>query len=180
MDTSLETKSQHGGALQLPPGDHLVAEALSGFYKSESILARSCESAPGRGVEVTFLFPAYDRTENSMGHVSAVQMHAALLEGLYIAVAASIRDGDFPSSGLSIERFREHRHDFILFKQDIIFGKMLREGETGKLLISIEGLTDVSLMKDFKQLTFKIKGFMKGTVRCLVPKTLADSELGGV
>jgi hypothetical protein len=115
-----------------------------------------------------------------MGHVSGVQMHAALLEGLYIAVAAAIRDGNFPSSGMSIERFREHRHDFILFTQEITFGKMLRENETGKLLINIEGLTDISLMKEFKQLTFKVKGFMKGTVRCLVPKTLADSELGSV
>ena len=180
MDASLERNSPHGGALHLPPADPLIADALSGFYKPESILARSCVSVPGHGVEVAFLFPAYDRTENSMGHVSGVQMHAALLEGLYIAVAASIREGHFPSSGLSLERFREHRHDFILFKQDITFGKMLREGETGKLLISIHGLADISLMKEFKQLTFKIKGFMKGTVTCLVPKTLADSELGGV
>lgn len=180
MDTRVETKYQDDPALQLPSRDPLVVQALSGFYKAESILARSCETVPGRGTEITFWFPAYERTENSMGHVSGIQMHAALLEGLYIAVAASIRDGHFPSSGLSMERFREHRHDFILFKQDITFGKMLRENETGKLLIRIEELTDISLMKEFKQLTFKFRGFMKGTVQCLVPKTLADSELGSV
>lgn len=87
MDASLERNSPHGGALHLPPADPLVADALSGFYKPESILARSCVSVPGHGVEVAFLFPAYDRTEKSMGHVSGVQMHAALLEGCVMVVS---------------------------------------------------------------------------------------------
>lgn len=148
----------------------IIEEALIGFYKPEHILARSVQTIKPGNVTISFLFPKYERTEDAMGHVSGVQMNAALLEGLYIAVVASIKDGSFPIDSLTVDRFRQHRGDFILFKQEIRFRKMLQENQCGELSIQVGELGDVKLLRDFKRLTFRVEGFLKGKVECLLPQ----------
>lgn len=152
-----------------------VLDALTGFYADDQILTRGARRIDSNQFEVSFLFPHYQRTLDSMGHVSAVQMHAALLEGLYVAVAFAIADGSFPAPEAGRNSFRRHRADFILFRQDVTFRRMLREGQSASLTIQIGELGDVTFLNRFRKLSFSISGFMQGTVECLLPKRISEA-----
>ncbi len=145
----------------------VIGDALGGFYKAESILAKDVQCIGTNSYEVTFVFPNYERTVSTMGHVSGVQIQAALLEALYCAVAYSIREGTFPAS-TTLEAFRSKRAEFILSRQDISFRRMLNEGDTGEIRVEIQSLEDTKYRREFKQLNFKVSGIVRGTIECLL------------
>lgn len=155
----------------------IIEDALGGFYKPESILAKDVQRIGLNSCGVTFVFPNYERTVSTMGHVSGVQIQAALLEALYCAVAYSIREGTFPAN-TTLEDFRSKRAEFILARQDISFRRMLNEGDTGEIRVEIQSLEDTKYQREFKKLIFKVSGIIRGTIECLLE--VPGAEMGTV
>lgn len=146
----------------------VIEDALGGFYRPENILAKNVESLGRNIYGVTFVFPNYERTVSTIGHVSGVQIQAALLESLYCAVAYSIREGTFRVGSTTLEYFRSKRAEFILASQNISFRRMLREGEPGEIRVEIKSLEDTRYKREFRQLNFNVSGIIKGTIECLL------------
>ena len=64
---------------------------LGDLYKPEIILAQKVEQIGPGTIKVSFVFPPYERTIQSLDHVSMSQMHEAILEGLYCSISFGMR-----------------------------------------------------------------------------------------
>ena len=67
------------------------------FYHDESLMTVAARTEGAGRVSVEFCFPAYTRPREDMGHVSSVQIIAAILEGGYCALEGALLAGMFPS-----------------------------------------------------------------------------------
>lgn len=141
-------------------------EILEHFYKKDKILTQNFVEIEKNIFEATFIFPPYDRTPETvgekMGHVSMVQMNAALLEALGCAVGLLLQKGyPFP---FSLQEFLDEAAFALFRRQNIIYRKQVEVGESAKLRIEIAKVIDV---KKFYKIITKVDGFIKGEVECL-------------
>ena len=145
----------------------VIDNALGGFYRPESVMARHIQPLGRNHLEVTSVFPTYDRTGCTMDHVSGVQIQAALLESLYCAVAYSLLDGTFPAN-LTMESFRAMRADFLLFGVKLPAREKLVTGEAAAINVKIRSVEDIRIVRPFHKVAFDLAGSVRGSVECLL------------
>jgi len=145
--------------------DKLVRKILidSQVYKEDEVLTTSIEELGEQSYKVTFLFPEYQRSKNPLDHISAVQMQAALIEGLCCVVGCLVKKGtsNFPIDLESIT-------NFLLYKESITFRKMLKPNEVSQLYFQVGNICKIKLRRNFYSISFTFKGFISGSCEALL------------
>jgi hypothetical protein len=148
--------------------------ALQGFYKDDKILTQKVQVEDNGTLKVTFKFGSYDRTISSMGHVSAVQLNAALIEGLFIVAYREILSGQTGTT-ITSDNFIQRRDAAIfeqqpaLLKPNPLTGRLAREGEDAFLnlrLTTVKRLVRLQILK----MSVLSSGFLEGEAKCILPE----------
>jgi acyl dehydratase len=98
-----------------------------------------------------------------------LQMHEAVLEGLYCCIGQAIktRTIDMP---INFETYQKKKLEAIYFRENLTFRKMLKPNEPAELTFEIIGVTEKKIRRTFYSVTIRINGFMRGEVECLFEK----------
>ncbi len=159
------------GSSSAQPGHGDILEiALGGLFREESILTRSLRSLAGGVVEVSFIFPDYERTVDDLGHVSANQINEAIVEGMNCSIAQAIAEGRFPLP-VDLQWYRAHWSDWIVSRQFVEYRKMIQPAQVARLQFSILGVELKSFKREFYRLTMGLNGFLRGEVDWLIEST---------
>lgn len=148
-------------------GKTYIPEVLSSHYKAEKIHTCHVETVDEHTIRSTFVFPEYDRTVESLGHVSMAQMHEGLMEGLYACVQHTFETGAL-NTDIDRSNFVQNAMHSIYKYESIEFVEMLQSEEAATLSICLKSVEESNSAR-FKKATFEVDGFMKGTVVCLLP-----------
>lgn len=165
----MSTENSAGSIEKEPHIDPIVQETLGDYYKPEKILAQTVEQISEGEYKITFVFPPYERTIEPMDHVSMLQMHEAVLEGLFCSIGQAIKNGGFETP-IDYEQFQGYKENAIYFRENFSFRKMLKPNEPANLTFKIVKVEEKKLGKAFYSVTVKIDGFMRGEVECLLEK----------
>jgi hypothetical protein len=147
--------------------DIIIQEILGDLYKPEKILTQSI-AFNNESVKITYSFPPYERTIQSMNHVSMSQMHEAILEGLYCTIGLAIKNRTI--TVIDFQTFLEKRLDTIYYRENFFFRKMLKANNPADLIFSITDVSEKKLRKTFYSVTIQVSGFIRGETECLLEK----------
>jgi hypothetical protein len=149
--------------------DPVVGEILCDFYHEDKIITQSVEQLAPNEYQITYIFPPYERTKVPLGHVSMVQMHEAILEGLYCTIGSAIKAG-FIETSIDFQTFQQLKPEFLYFEENLKFRRLLQPGEPAQLMFTILAVEDIRLVKQFHSVRVGIRGFISGEVNCLLEK----------
>ena len=153
----------------LPSESEPLADiALNGVYLPDSRHTKAARQITPTLVEVDFQFNAYSRTIRQPDHVSAVQIHAALLEGCFCVMASATAAGAVPK-GFDMPTFLETRFDWLLVHQECLFRKMLPAGSDATLKFELTDARRQILRQHFLRFDFGITGCVSATQSWLLP-----------
>lgn len=165
----MSVENSGGSFEEVPPQDPVVKETLGDLYKPEKILAQKVEQIGDGEINVTFVFPPYDRTIEPLDHVSMSQMHEAVLDGLYCSIGQAIKTGAIDTP-IDFQMFQAKKLDSIYFRENFSFRKMLKANEPAELTFKVVNVEEKKLRKTFYSVTVEVDGFMRGEVECLLEK----------
>ena len=149
--------------------DGVIEEILGDLYKAEHILAKSMECIGDKEYKMTYKFPSYSRTIDSLDHVSMSQIHEAILEGALCSVGQSIKSGMLEIE-LCFTEFMDRRKDTIYFRENFTFRKILKAGVLYELDFKVIDVKEKRLRKIFYSFVVSVNGFMRGEFEALLEK----------
>ena len=164
---SIENSS--GSFEKEPQQDSVVKETLGDLYKPEKILAQKVEQVGDNEFKVIFEFPPYDRTIETLNHVSMSQMHEAILDGALCSIGQVLKNQSIDTD-LSYQEFMDRRQDTIYYRENFFFRKMLKANEPAELTFQIVNVEEKKLRRTFYSVTIKVDGFMRGEIEALLEK----------
>ena len=167
---AVQSFSDHTQALV--SGDQVVVAALKNLYKNDRILARSVERLDANSCAVSFVFPAYDKTIEDMGHVSVVQINEAILEAIFCALYLRVSEETLHPDA-SGDWYLSSMLEWIAFSQNVTYRKMICDGQNSSIIVSGLSLGEKKIRKQFLSLTGELSGYVSGDFEWLLPITSA-------
>ena len=145
-------------------GKEHVATILGDLYRPEEISVTDIKQTTPNVTNITYKFRPYPRTLRQLDHVSSIQMHAALVEGLYCATGMSIRSGylDF-----DFDDFLRRQHDMLLRSVKISYREQLQFYEPAKLELQT---FQPRMFQGHDIIRTGFEGFMRGNATCVLPR----------
>lgn len=141
-----------------------IKEILGRFYREEKILAKRVTEMEDGSLHIDFYFPKYDRSESELGHVSVVQMTAAVVEAAYLALGIRLyRDS---SLNLPFNEFVSSMARPLYSSDKRKFRKLLKEESEATLNTKIKTLKSSDTHKGAAILEFE--GFVEGNCICIL------------
>ena len=138
-----------------------IPRSLRIFYRPEAILTAACRSLSPSEVEIDFRFPEYARAKQDMGHVSAIQISAAIIEGGYCAIENGILYGQFPKAA-TIDWFYQTLASWIALRLNVLFRRALTCGSVGTLRFNLIDVGTQRLRHRRLSMTVEFDGFCSG------------------
>lgn len=148
--------------------DPLITEVLESLYKPGKILAQQVEELKPRQCRITFVFPPYDRTIKAVEHISAVQMHEAILEGLLCTIGTTIQNGFLPE--IDFSTFLKRRLETLFIRENLTFRRMIKPNEEVELTFTITQVGEKQFSKTYHSVVVSIAGFLQGEIECCLEK----------
>lgn len=147
----------------------LIKDVLGDFYHNDTLLLRSIKQESNNKFMAMYIFDTYQKTIDALSHVSMLQMHEALLEGLYCCIGKVIKDKVFPVQ-LNYETFLRKRDEAIYYRENLTFKKMLNPGDTACLKFLVKAVSEKKSIRDYYSIIVSVKGFVRGETECLLEK----------
>lgn len=144
--------------------NEFVIQVLGGFYKPNEIITQDIQAIGDpldRNFQVTQVYPPYKRTLKPLDHVSGVQMHEALFEAGYCAIALALENRSLPTVPLSIEEFIKQEPRVIFLAENLRYRQMLRANEPTHLSIRIDRFLKID---PYYVARFTLNGYLEGFV----------------
>ncbi len=141
--------------------DDPVPRVLRLFYTDEALLTVASRPEGDGKVALDFRFPMYARARESMGHVSSVQITAAILEGGYAALEDALQSGLFPDDATP-EWFYGTLADWLALRMNILFRRQVKEGELCSLNFRVLDIGTQRLRRRRLSATIEFDGFCSG------------------
>jgi len=142
---------------------------LKGVSKQDRIFAEKIERIRHGEYKISYTFPAYSRTVDSLDHISMVQMHGALLEGIYCTLDCALRKEETEFS-LDHQIFREEAYQALFIREAFTFREMVQPNELTELNIEIKEVGTRNFQQEYHSVTFATAGFLRGECECVFQK----------
>lgn len=145
----------------LHPEPDPIPKVLRVFYFDEALMATSGRLHGNGTARMQFRFPEYTRSRSDMGHVSSVQITAAILEGGFCALEDALLCELFPPAATS-EWFYSNLTGWLALRINILFRRSVKTGEIAELDFKVLDIGLQRLRRRKLSATIEFEGFCSG------------------
>lgn len=146
----------------------LAKEILKDIYKLENILLERVEEKREKEYLIFFKFPEYSKTNFPLRHVSMLQMHEAILEGLTCCSGIIFKRKIFSIDFNYRDCFAKGGNNLLYYREDIKFVKLIKCNTNVSLTFIFKSITKSKEFDKFYSAIIELEGFVKGTIECLI------------
>ena len=145
----------------LPVSNCEIPKVLRTFYHPDALMTTGAVSHGFGRVTVYFCFPTYARSIQDMGHVSSIQITAAVIEGGYCALEDALGSNLLPAPATS-EWFYDSLSKWLALRLNILFRKAQNAGEPTSLDFRVLDIGIQRLRRRQLSATIEFDGFCSG------------------
>ena len=139
----------------------VIPKSLQTFYRPDALMTVGAVMHGGGSASLNFCFPEYVRAKEDMGHVSSVQITAAILEGGYAALEDALNSKLLPPQATDTW-FYSTLGDWLALRINVLFRRSLKCGEFGALKFRIIDIGTQRLRRRQLSATIEFDGFCSG------------------
>lgn len=149
---------------------NMSMDILYNIYHKDTLLTQKVEQIEDKVFIIYYVFPTYSKMILKLPHVSMLQMHEALLEGLYCCFGKVLKDKIFPIEYNYDSYIKDSLH-VIYFKENLRFTKLIKANKEVYLVFSVKNIGHKKIAKSFYSGIVGIDGFVIGEIECLIEKS---------